>query len=126
MSTDNQPLTLLDGWIAKLQSQAAALMELLDHALDGTLYADDDEKKPPTIDPIQAAQVAAKYLALAAKLVDQRQLYLEHSDDNERLLLETIIGSGVSVIEARPYGDEDFDEVERQVLGRITERKSSS
>jgi hypothetical protein len=65
-------LNRINAWLARLESQAERLLAAYD---------------PEELEPVQAANLASKYITLIARLLELRQQFTnEVSSDEERLL----------------------------------------
>src|SRR5215469_195980 len=75
--TDQDALIRINTWLDRLEDQARKLLEAF---------------QPEDLEPMQAANVAGKYITLIARLLELRQQFTTETSSDEERLLSIIFG----------------------------------
>lgn len=76
-TTDEDALRRLNTWLDRLEKQARHLLEAF---------------QPEELEPVQAANMAGKYITLIARLLELRQQFSTETSGEEERLLRIIFG----------------------------------
>jgi hypothetical protein len=75
--TDEDALRRINTWLDRLEDQARQLLEAF---------------QPEELEPVQAANLAGKYITLIARLLELRQQFTTETSGEEERLLRIIFG----------------------------------